>query len=1063
MWLSGNFIRIICIRWLLPAVLGAVLMIPGNTKAESYYVQWLKSDKGIQRANYSSIFEDSRGFLWLCTHTGLKQFSGSNLKKYTPGSAAGQGLETEFFYQMTEDKNGVLWIATRRGLSRMDTDRLQVVTFLYDNRDEQTIPNNRIFSLQAYNDTILFLACDRSGIVNFNTRTLKADRIIPETVGMEKLPENFWVREYFIHNDTVIFVRTPAGYFHYNPLRQTVSNITDFLPPGLGISSVSNFFKDNRGYFWFYNEHNSLFKWLPGASITEIRNELAQEAVKNGVSGIFNFDSVRILINTPGQNFLVSSADNSIIKVWFNYEFGENFGSAAISAVLRTSDNSVFLANRDGMLGHINPNEQIFQHTTLINPGTRGPINFNFVFDDTLFHKRYISNFTHEAVFVEDLLSGEITRIKKYTFGNVSGNKILIDSKGRLFICQHQGIMEVDRATLTTRYHQPTTEAHAIFDIAEVRPGVMMVGSFRSGLFRFEPDAGIFEKIPETNGWISTQIFSLKYDPAHDILWIGTVRNGSFRYDVRAETFKQYLPEPGNNGSIGGDWVREIAIDSAGYVWMAVDPGGLSRFDYQAPAGSEFMTISSRHGLPSNHVGGLGVAVDGTIWATTLNGLVAVNPDNFSIKPWEVENGEHNHGFYYANLSISPTNEVLIGTLYGYLKFNPSLLRKNTTPPKVYVTDLAVMEKDGLVSWGHPKRGVKLRYNQNYFSIEYAVINFINPGLNNVYYSLSGAQPAWQEVKGSSIINFSGISPGRYSFMLKAQNGDGVWSENELVFPLIIRPPFWQTWWFMLFVLLNAGAITYTAVRMRIKQIMKENRLRTEKEILKSEMEKEKASLEMLALRSQMNPHFIFNCLNSINRFILVNDNDTASEYLTKFSRLIRLVLENSRNDKILLRKELETVHLYLEMEKLRFIDKFDFEITIDPALLDKNLLIQPMLIQPYAENAIWHGLMHKSTGGKLTIGMQEQNNQLIVFIRDNGIGRKKSMEIKARQLIHHQSHGMKITAKRLEMLNEKLDAQSVVSVTDLFDAENNACGTLVELTLPIDTPVISHGNPDNK
>jgi LytS/YehU family sensor histidine kinase len=331
------------------------------------------------------------------------------------------------------------------------------------------------------------------------------------------------------------------------------------------------------------------------------------------------------------------------------------------------------------------------------------------------------------------------------------------------------------------------------------------------------------------------------------------------------------------------------------------------------------------------------------------------------------------------------------------------------------------------------------------------VVNFINPRFNRVFYSLTAAQPAWQEIGGGSTINFSEISPGNYTFMLKAQNGDGVWNENALAFTLIVRPPFWRTWWFMVFILINAGAIAYTAVRMRIKQIMKEDRLRSEKEILKSELEKEMAGLEMSALRSQMNPHFIFNCLNSINRFILVNDNDTASEYLTKFSRLIRLVLDNSRNEKISLKKELETVNLYLEMEKLRFIDKFDFLINVKPELQTENLLIQPMLIQPYAENAIWHGLLPKAKGGRLTISIEEQNNQLIVLIRDNGIGRKKAMELKARQLVNQKSHGMKITAKRLEMLNEKLNAQSSVSITDLYDVDNQASGTLVELTLPID------------
>jgi LytS/YehU family sensor histidine kinase len=207
----------------------------------------------------------------------------------------------------------------------------------------------------------------------------------------------------------------------------------------------------------------------------------------------------------------------------------------------------------------------------------------------------------------------------------------------------------------------------------------------------------------------------------------------------------------------------------------------------------------------------------------------------------------------------------------------------------------------------------------------------------------------------------------------------------------------------------------------------------------------------MTALRAQMNPHFIFNCLNSINRFIIVSDNETASEYLTKFSRLIRLVLDNSRAEQITLERELETLRLYIEMEKLRFVDRFDCSISIDEQIPVSQTYIQPMLVQPYVENAIWHGLMHLKQGGLLDIRMQLINDQLVVSIIDNGIGRQKSMSMKSVQMISNSSHGMKVTAERLALLNSKMDAQARVVITDLSDELNQPAGTIVELFLPFD------------
>jgi LytS/YehU family sensor histidine kinase len=229
---------------------------------------------------------------------------------------------------------------------------------------------------------------------------------------------------------------------------------------------------------------------------------------------------------------------------------------------------------------------------------------------------------------------------------------------------------------------------------------------------------------------------------------------------------------------------------------------------------------------------------------------------------------------------------------------------------------------------------------------------------------------------------------------------------------------------------------------------LKLERLKKEQEI--AAYQSRTIELEMQALRAQMNPHFIFNCLNSINRFILKNESEAASDYLTKFSKLIRLILQNSQAKTVTLANELEALGLYLEMEMLRFEDQFDYQITCHPQLEAEDLEVPPLLIQPYVENAIWHGLMHKEGKGHISIYLQGTEQMLICSIEDDGIGRKRAGELKSKSATKKKSLGMQITSHRLQLLRELYGRQPTVVVEDLVDAIGEACGTRVVVEIPV-------------
>jgi LytS/YehU family sensor histidine kinase len=206
----------------------------------------------------------------------------------------------------------------------------------------------------------------------------------------------------------------------------------------------------------------------------------------------------------------------------------------------------------------------------------------------------------------------------------------------------------------------------------------------------------------------------------------------------------------------------------------------------------------------------------------------------------------------------------------------------------------------------------------------------------------------------------------------------------------------------------------------------------------------------MQALRAQMNPHFIFNCLNAINGFILKNDSEAAADYLTKFSRLIRMVLNNSQKKFVSLEDELETLALYLYMEKLRFTNNFHYEVNCDDTIDASSIFIPPMLLQPFAENAIWHGLMHKGGNGEMIIELHLKNNILHCTITDNGIGRKKAAMLKSKSAEKNKSMGMQITKNRMALLNQDLHGESFFEINDMEDEYGNALGTRVYLKIKI-------------
>jgi len=336
-------------------------------------------------------------------------------------------------------------------------------------------------------------------------------------------------------------------------------------------------------------------------------------------------------------------------------------------------------------------------------------------------------------------------------------------------------------------------------------------------------------------------------------------------------------------------------------------------------------------------------------------------------------------------------------------------------------------------------KSIELDYNQNNIRIKIENLDYKNnPRTYKLEYRINNEKNNTYVNQENEIL-FTDIAPGAYEISL--WNNDTKFPNISLV--LIINKPFWQKLWFYLLIITIVIVVIYFGVKLYLKKLRA-------KDAKESEITNLINNYQMAAIRAQMNPHFIFNCINSIQRYVLTNDRTTAYNYLTKFSKLIRLVLNNSEEENISLKDELEMVSLYIQLEQLRFEDSFIFELIVSNDLDTDSYLIPPMMLQPYIENSIWHGIMllNNSRKGKISIFVSENNDMLVIEIIDNGVGREEAMKHSSKT---HKSKANKLNERRIDIINAiNHSINGSIKITDVLnDKDQSVSGTKVTLLIP--------------
>lgn len=563
------------------------------------------------------------------------------------------------------------------------------------------------------------------------------------------------------------------------------------------------------------------------------------------------------------------------------------------------------------------------------------------------------------------------------------------------------------------------------FPGAEIRKTITLkdstvIGTAASHLFKLkndkiEPITDVmnsrileFEVLPSGQIWIAKQ----------DGLW--KLKNDSLELHPQSKQFLNTLQS------------YQLLTNAGNSLWVQQEHGNLYRVTEQT---LELVTDASGEGISvSVH----SIAPNGDLWAMVSrngdNRLCKVIPDDDGTKvEYFAIADQARKGPLYRAFEVTDKH-IYLGSAFGLFIEEIEKLKKEHPGVRTAIRELRINGTPVL-----KKGNYQLDYRENFLSILFDGISF--RGIPVEYrYKLNGLDSNWSESEYQEA-RYNSLSPGDYYFHVQSRPIDtnDPWGESTVIH-FFIKTPFWQTLWFKLAVAGFALVLIALVIYYRSRFLLK-------KERAKSAIALEMSQLELKALKAQINPHFIFNAMSSATYYLRKNRADDARSYLTRFSRLIRTVLENSEESRILLSKEVELMEQYIALESERF-EGADIDFSIDYRGVDPDdIKIPPALFQPYIENAIWHGLKNKEGIRKIKLVFQLKDDQLQVTISDNGIGRQAASK-HSEHIQTHRSFGMMIASRRIEILNQ--DLMEKVEIQDMVNTSNQAAGTSVSFSLPV-------------
>ena len=1010
--------------------------------------QHLTDVQGLSNNKVWAITQDKYGLIWIGSGDGLNRFDGYKVDVYRNERGNKNSLPSNHIRCLFTDSRGIVWIGTASGLAFFDSHTNSFQSFFHG-KDENTLPGNAISVIKEDGYGRLWIGTE-SGLCSFDQKKKRFQRFLHDNHS-NSISGNF-IRDIEFAPDGTMWISTGKGL---NRLDLSTMHFTSFFHDPKDSTTLSGNIltkmgMDKEGNLWVcVNE--TIYLECFSTKTYRVRHfthftEKQSGIPANNTRDIFFDRRGRLWIGTDKAGLYLFLPDKNIFHQYKADLLDRNkLQTNTIVGMFQDNSGMVWLATASGV-ERFNPDESKFILYRPKSIASLGSVNNSVqaVAEDSS-HRLWIGTFN--GILVLDGKTGAYTTYEwnqkdPHTLNNNVVQSLGCDSRGNMWVGTMSGLNLFNPVKKNfRRFHtkkDPSRGVNFIHSIISDKNGnVLIAGEGGLSLYNFEDDSlhslldGIIRVVFEDN---------------RGILWIGTGGAGLIKYNRltgEKESFQNILDD---TSSLASNNVNSIVQDHKGTLWLGTI-SGLCRFDEST---KKFSTFSEINGLPNVQVGQLLVDDKDRIWMSTNKGISMLNESRTTFSNYDPGDGLQGWEFNSRTAYKTHDGYFCYGGANGFNIFHPDSLRKNRFIPPLILKRVMIFDRPLDIDSSYADlKALKLSYKQNFFSFEFAALNYDHPEKNQYACQLVGFDKKMVQLGTDRVINYTNVPPGSYTLKVRASNNDGFWNEEGYELALTVIPPFWATWWFrsLLAIALIASVLLFFRSR--------ENRIRKE-EARQTAINKQIAEIRMTALRGQMNPHFIFNSLNSIQHFITNRDKTEAINYLSKFSKLIRKILENSRENTVSLSNELQLLELYIQLEQLRFSNKFEYQIVVDEKIDIENTEIPPLLIQPYIENAILHGLINKNGEGDLYLSLEKNNGLIICKIEDNGIGRAKAQEIEQGKVSRHKSLGITVTEERISGLFALLDYKMEVVIEDLYKTKQPSeetpqpAGTRVTISIPV-------------
>lgn len=962
------------------------------------YFHNYSTEHGLPSPEVHCVMEDSRGYLWVGTDNGAARFDGYTFRTYD----AKDGLGKNVILEILEDQEGRVWLSAFSGeVFIWDQDTIRPYRYNHIIQGYQKKISGAHLCYLSENQTAYFalkrlgiLKIDRYGNDTLITSNSPYTHLIYHTAGLPDVLETEVSRMYeadwgerekhITENQLVSFeFISDSGHVEQEVPIYARKGSYNFRAQFLSTGELIYF---HHGKLYCFQGDQLLwempFDFQPG-EITEDADGTIWFCGVGQSTGLRRFAHLQALKNGQYQDFLKG---NSIASIYYDAQGG---------LWVATLEQGLFYA--------VEPE--------IITYDQRFGLSESFVNAIAFKNEQQVYMGCKKGeICLVDIAEGQIID----RFNNLPGYEnwdLLYDPKKEVLWSSGKYWKDGSWHVLKIRYAMPQRErlfSSQVFQKQHFTASGDLLGCDNSGFYILDTENDTIKFAPFPYG-LRERTYAV--DTRRDgSIWVGNNR-GIFQFKNNS------LEAPDIDHPAFKNRVEDIdEMPDSSLVFGTKGYGVIHWKDKQ------LIALGTAEGLTSNMIEDVHVDEAGVLWVSTLNGLNKITFDSnreARIRSFTVANGLASNEIYKIR---SNAGQLWLCTSEGLIKFiEPEL---DTTARQPLIQALHINNKPMALA-----QDPTFRYDQNNLEFDFLTINFRQNGNIRYRYRIQ-ADADWQYTKNRSV-NYSQLAAGTYQFELQSQNESGYWSAST-TYRFSITPPWWQSWWAIsIWVVTGLAGLLYF-FRRRTAALRKE-----------AAIQQQMTRLERSALQAQMNPHFIFNSLNSIQNFILKNDKKKAVEYLARFAKLVRYNLDLAIEGQVTLAKEVQLLDHYLALEQQRFNHQFDYHIDVEAAVDQHSVVFPPLLIQPYVENAIIHGLAHKEGKGDLHIAFKLQGNELLVSIRDNGIGYQETNGAKKHGF---KSVGMSITRKRLELLGTSIE--KAVQIETLYDTHKNVTGTEVNIVI---------------